>query len=217
MPKVETVLPIGDESFLRDAKRFFELSSVQISTLFKELEQKQTSFSTTVVSRILGIDGAEATRIRFTLLGMLRRIGGDPELAKKGVQELVSKDFDKEKVEFFANLASKTSSATKATSRTLLSILRTNYAGEHLKGTKFAFTYGTLQAAEKSLLLFPTVHTTVVSHTEEDVSKELHFYIDGNEFEALVYAFKEALEKLRKEAKELKASIGDKYVDLIGE
>ncbi len=218
MSTKERILPLDDESFKQDAKNFFKLPIDAIGRLFDALETQQTSLSTAAVSRLLLLSLSDARERRYTLLGLLRILSRQSESARqKAMDDLVSIGCDRLKVDLFVQRTSKASKAARSSADLMVDVLKHYFEGEHLMDTHFVVSYRNLSRNEKPPLLFPTVYASIVSHTEEDITKEVRLYLDANEFEALVLTFQQTLDQLRAESKALKASLAEKYVELIGE
>jgi len=220
----ETVLPVENEGFREDAKKFFSLESEQLKKLVQELEKHGTLFSTAVVMKLLSTESVDAKEIRYTALALVHSLTGRQADQKAFARELVSIGCSEDKVKVFIEEVSRTPTAPETVARNCRFLLDVIHYGaralRHLGGVGVQFNYTLLESpkgALESQPLFPLLHVEIESHTAEGKSDSVEFEVDANEFESFVLQLQQSLRHLRAESKALKGSLGEKFTGLLEE
>ena|SRR2546425_3713112 len=217
MPETDYDLPIKNESFIADAKTILSLSVEQLRQLMAAFEQRKTLFSTVYVANLLNTDVGEAREIR-TLLTFLIHVIKNHQLTRKGLyDQLVQLDVEKTKVSLLADLLSKLSDTALSAGEILYGV-RAYMSILHVPSSHLLeMNYTSIPDEDlQKTVFFPVLSLTISSRYGEQ-EQSIRFDMDSSEFQAFVRSLQESLTSLKKESEVLKASLGEKYSELIVE
>src|SRR6266700_1326919 len=144
MATKDSVLPLENKSFQKDAKRLFSFAPSQLKALVHELDQHGMLFSTAIVARTLTTDPHDAKSNRYTVLALTHALVAKYVDRATFEKELVSVGCQQDKVKVFTDEVSTTKTPPEIlakNSRFLLDVIRYMSDLNHLKNLGVQFNY----------------------------------------------------------------------------
>ena len=209
--KKNTILPIEMKSFQRDISNLFSLDTEQILALFKLFNNEKNAFSTSEIKKLLKINFDTALSYRRILIYIVHLLFVHSDL-EKIIADLKMMNLNKTKTSLFINLLEKINKKAIEKGNDLFKSSRYNSPLPTLGLYGIDVNHVFLEPNLKKMITF-----VKLSIANSDNTERISIELEANAFETFVLGLEDMLSKVHLEAKNLKETLGDRYVTLISE
>lgn len=209
--KQNTILPIDNATFLREVNILFNLDDKKINTLFELLNKKKDVFSTKSIVDALKMDTEKAVVLRRLMIYLLHNMKGHTSLSRIK-KELLSIKIKKTKINLFFKNVGDMNNKTIASIGDLFDAMSYTAVNNTLGLYGVEINHTFLESDLQKMIPF-----VLFKINSNDGTRKFELQMDANMFETLVYDMNLYLQLVKQETKNLKETMGDRYIRIIGD